>query len=141
MSYPNPYRIVTIDQENVAEIESRFVTDIEYDTGELAFPDYAEAYLSEGLTGLAYYTLTLPADQGGYGLDPDMATLIAPQIAGAYTAHYAGDEAPTPEILAMIDTYMQSDDPTVQFLGQMFLALWTDLPPGDTDAIIESLQK
>jgi hypothetical protein len=136
VTYPNPYRMVTLDTDGTIRIESSYVTDVDYETGGLTFPDYAKTYLSEGLVGLAHYTISLPVDQGGYGLPDEQATVLSPQIAAAYTAHYAGDESSESETLAVINAYMQSDDPTMQLLGQMLYALWTDLPPADNQAIM-----
>jgi 5'-nucleotidase len=131
VTYPNPYRIVTLDADGSTDIESVYITSADYDTGGIPFNDYSQAYLSEGLMGLAHYTLTLPADEGGYGLPDAQANALAPQITAAYMAHYAGDETPSEEILGIISAYVQSEDLTTQLLGKTLYSLWTDLPPAD----------
>ena len=137
VTYPSPYRVVSLTTAGTAEIVSDRITEIDYDTGDLTFPDYALAYLTEGLHGIAVAMLTTPADQGGYGLSAEAAEAIAPQIVDAYVAHYAGDESPDAETQAAIPAYLQSDDPVTRTLGQTLGALWTDLPPADNFATID----
>lgn len=47
-------------------------------------------------------------------------------------AHYIGDEHPDPAILGQLQSYLQSPDSRYQALG----TLWTDLPPGDRNALL-----
>lgn len=139
VTWPNPYRIVTLDEENTADIQSRFITDIDYDTGGVAFPDYAEYQFSEHVYNVYCMALSFPADQGGYGWEwpASRAELGAWQAMEAWKAFYAGDESPDRETLAAIDLYTQSDDPTMQLAGQLLSGLWTDLPPADNDVTIQ----
>lgn len=137
VTYPCPYRVVSLTSDGTAEIVSDQITEIDYDTGGLTFPDYALAYLTEGLLGIAHATLTAPADEGGYGLPAEAAETIAPQIADAYIAHYAGDESPDAETQAAIAAYLESDDPVTRTIGQALGALWTDLPPADNFATLD----
>lgn len=137
VTYPSPYRRVALSPDNTVTIETEFISEIDYDTGPVSFPDYSENFLSEGLNTMAHYSLTLPADQGGYGMTPEQANMIAPYIANAFKAHYTGDETPDQETLAAINTFLESQDPTTRFLGQSLYALWTDLVPGDNTLQIE----
>ncbi|MCP4088680.1 MAG: metallophosphoesterase, partial [Gammaproteobacteria bacterium] len=137
-TYPNPYRMVTYSQQdNSIDIVSEFITEIDYDTGSLSFPEYAEADLDEGLLGLTYYMLTLPPEQGGFGLSAEQAEMLAPHATMGFKGHYAGDETPTQETLAMINTLLESEDPTSKMLGQILYSLWTDLPPADNMLTIQ----
>ncbi|MCP4346284.1 MAG: metallophosphoesterase [Desulfobacterales bacterium] len=137
-TYPNPYRVVTYSQQdNKVNIISEFITEIDYDTGSLSFQEYSEADLDEGLSGLIYYMLTLPPEQGGFGVPAEQAGMLVPYASAAFKAHYAGDETPTQETLVMINTLIESQDPTSKMLGQILLSLWTDRPPADNMLTIQ----
>ncbi len=131
VTYPNPFRTVTLDRGNLADIETHYVETIDYDTGLMTFPDYARAYLEEGIYGLAHHTLTQPVPDGGYGLSPEEADQAAPLIVSAFEAHYQGNESPGPETLGAIDAFLASSDPAMVQLGMTLSALWTDPPPDD----------
>ena len=53
----------------------------------------------------------------------------------ALIANYAGDEAPSPELLAMIGQWIGSPEP-MHSLGLSLWGLWTDLPPTDNELVI-----
>ncbi len=101
----------------------------DYDTGFMTFPEYAENYLLEGLNSLVYASLTMPTDQGGYGLPAEQANALTPMIVAAFAAHYAGNESPDAETLAAIEGMLASDDRVTKSLGQSLYALWTDSTP------------
>jgi 3',5'-cyclic AMP phosphodiesterase CpdA len=128
---PCPYRIVTLHGNNAAQIETRHITAIDYDTGGVPFPDYAQGFLYEGLIGIAQYTLTTQ-----YGLDAGTVAYLAPFVADGFAAHYAGDEVPGPADLALISELMSSGDETRVFLGQTLGSLWADLAPTDNRALL-----
>ena len=129
VTYPSPYRIVTLQPGRNMEVDTEFISDIDYDTGADSFPEYAEKYLTEGLTGIAYQML-----QVQYGLPAGEQTLtLAAQLADAFKAHYAGDEYPTTETLMLIGGYLSEPPGSVEnLMGQYLGTLWTDLAPGDT---------
>jgi predicted phosphodiesterase len=133
-TFPIPYRVVSLDEGNVVNIHSEFITEIDYDTGDMTFPEYAEIFLDEGLFLLAFEMLTLPSEEGGFDLDPDdpLTSDIAQQAAEGFKAHYKGDEKMTWETLAAIIFFLQQDDPVVRLLAGALLAIWTDLTPEDT---------
>ncbi len=131
VTYPSPFRIVTL-MAGKAAIHTEYVKRIAYNTGGVPFPEYARNFLMEGLLGIAQYTL-----KNQYGLSDEMAAQLAPLVANAFAAHYAGDESPDPATLATISNFLKSPDPTTQFLGQTLYALWTDLPPADTHAFLD----
>ena len=137
VTYPSPYRTVTIKPDSSTMILSRYITDIDYDTGDQSFSAYARDYLHDGLVTIADTLLTAPADMGGFGLDEATSSVVSPQMAQAYMAHYAGDERPDSTTSATIDYYLASDDATTQYLGQMLNTLWTDLLPGDNTYVTE----
>ncbi|BBO86115.1 hypothetical protein DSCO28_66810 [Desulfosarcina ovata subsp. sediminis] len=128
---PCPYRIVTLHGSNAAQVETRYITEIDYDTGGVAFPEYAQDFLYDGLMSIAQYSLIYD-----YGLDSGTAAYLAPYVADAFAAHYAGDEQPDDDTLALINGFLGSADTTTQYLGQMLYALWNDLAPTDNRALI-----
>ncbi|BBO78384.1 hypothetical protein DSCW_58010 [Desulfosarcina widdelii] len=129
---PCPYRIVTLHGDNAAQVETRYITEIEASyTGGEDFQEYAQAFLYEGLLGIAQYSLVYQ-----YGLDAATAGDLAPYVAKAFVAHYAGDEQADDETLNLINGFLSSTDATTQYLGQMLYALWTDLAPTDNRALI-----
>ena len=134
VSYPCPYRIITLRPGKDLSVDTGFISDIDYDTGGVPFPQYAENYLTGGLTRISYYML-----QTQYGLPEGEPTLtFANQLAQAFTAHYAGDESPTPETLALIGGYLAHPAGSIENeLGQYLGTLWTDLPPADTTLDID----
>ena len=133
VTFPCPWRVVTLKDDRTVDIETRYITEIDYDTGGLPLSIYASTYLYEGLYGIAMYTLMQPVESGGYGLDQETAQEFAPHFAEAFMAHYAGDESPTPETLGMLSGYISDPNPVVSQLGMWLYALWTDLEPADGD--------
>ncbi len=133
VTYPCPVRTVTIDTDLIADIQSQFVTEIDYDLGGVTFPEFAQNFLLTGLNQIVLYTLMMPVEQRGYGVPQDTAAQYAPYIANAFAAHYAGDESPTLEILGMIQTLMASEDANELLIGSMLGALWLDETPDNTN--------
>lgn len=136
VTYPNPYRIVDIKDDGNLDIKTRYVTEVDYNTGFMTFPEYAENYLLEGLNNLVYASLTMAADQGGYGLPAEQANQLTPMIVAAFAAHYAGNETPDAETLAAITNMMNSADSATKSLGQSLYALWMD-PTLDVNVAID----
>ncbi|MBI9091943.1 MAG: choice-of-anchor I family protein [Desulfobacterium sp.] len=132
VTYPCPYRIVTINDPDTLDITTKYVTDIDYDTNGLSFTDYAANYLETGLVQLAKAVLTAPPAHGGFGMpDNPESDAVAQMITSAFTAHYKGDEAPDMETLGIINGFMKSGDLVKTELGKILHTLWTDLNPMD----------
>jgi hypothetical protein len=129
VTYPCPIRFVTL-LNGEAAISSEFIESIPYDTGGVPFPEYAYDYIFQGLQGIA---ITMLMD---LGLDEPTAQTFAPYVAEAFIAHYAGDESPSPEALAFIDTLLNSGDQLLVFFGQFMGSVYTDLPPADTSGVL-----
>jgi hypothetical protein len=121
--YPCAYRIATLDSANMLHIESELVTNINFDTGGMAFQDYALN---------AVWAPTVAIAQGRiettFGLAPADAALVAPLVAQGVIANYAGDESPSAETQAIIGGLISQPEPR-HTLGVILLGLWTDLPP------------
>lgn len=125
---PCPYRIVRIGTDQKARIESRFITEIEGHSGDMAA--YAEAYVYRGTIKLADTALKT------YRVSAADRARLAPQISRAYVTHLKGDEqAPA----VMVDTSGLS--PWGRFVMWMQADLiegwYTDLPPADNRLTID----
>ena len=131
VTYPSPYRIVDLHGDSTAVIRTFTVDDIDYDTGGVDFPEYAENYLHEGLINLAAYQL-----QTAFYFSETEAAAAAPTVAEAFIAHYAGDENPSNETLQQIMIHLASADARYVALGEALYVLWTDLTPGDTSGVL-----
>ncbi len=134
VTYPSPVRFVSLTETGAA-IHTEYVTAIDYDTGGVPFPEYAHGFLYQGLLGIAQYTLIHQ-----YGLDAAAASYLAPYVADAFAAHYAGDETLDGDTLGFIMTLINNSDATVQFLGQSLYALWADLSPADGNTFLDLSQ-
>ncbi|MFK5952704.1 MAG: hypothetical protein QM498_06560 [Desulfobacterium sp.] len=62
VTYPGPYRIVTMKPDNSTMISSRYITESDYDTGDQNFSTYARDYLHDGLVTIADSMLIALAD-------------------------------------------------------------------------------
>jgi hypothetical protein len=130
ISYPNAFRIVSLDKLGALHIESRRVTEIDADTGGLPFPDYAASFMATRLPALAAVQLeTL------FGLPEAQAVQIAPLVAQALMAQYAGDEAPDAQTQGRLNSFVASPEP-MHTLGLLLWGLWSDLPPSDNALVV-----
>ena len=134
VTYPSPVRFVSLT-EKAAAIHTEYVTKINYETGGVSFPAYAENFLYEGLLSIAQYTLIY-----AYGLDAGTAGNLAPYVADAFAAHYAGDESLDSATMSFISGLLADSDTTVQYLGQLLYSLWADLLPADTNTFLDLTQ-
>lgn len=122
VTYPCPYRKVSISDNGICTIESRFIESI--DSMETGFTDYAEEFAFKGTAGIAESTLEK------YRVSEKGIQILAPQIAEAYLAHLAGDEDPPEEILTTEGTGIMGR--IVGFFQKDLVhGWWTDLWPVD----------
>jgi hypothetical protein len=132
VTYPAPIRFLTLSEDGAA-IHTERVTRIPRSyTGGRPFPEYAYDFLYQGLLGIAQYTL-----QTQYGLPETQAAFLAPYVADAFAAHYAGDESPDAGTLAFIQGLLADPDETTQFLGGTLYLLWSDLAPADSNTYLD----
>lgn len=131
LSYPVPVRTVVLQPDLSAQFISQNIQTIDYNLGGKTFPQYAMEFLTAGVNQLAIAILTMPPEQGGYGIPAQQAALVAPSIASALIAHYSGNEIMTSQIQALINTFLASGDQNMLLLGTALTAIWTDLPPDD----------
>lgn len=129
-AYPCAFRIATLDSQNLLHIESQQVTAINADTGGLPFQEYAFNAIFAPTVELAAARI-----EATFGLPHDQAAAVAPLVAQAIVANYAGDEAPSAETQAFINALIGSPEPQ-HTLGTILWGLWTDLPPADGELVL-----
>jgi hypothetical protein len=128
VTYPCPYRTVTLSRDQTARIESRFVTRVKSYKGD--FAAYAKDYVFRGTLEKANTALK------GYRVSKKDMEIISPQIAEAYVAHLEGDEKKPEKTI---------HDEGVSVWGKFIILMqrdlidgwWTDLPPGDNTLKID----
>jgi len=130
VTYPCPYRVMKliIDEQKLI-MNTKTITEINYNTGSKTFPEYAKDFLNTGMNGITNYILMSPP----YSLDSATATAMTPHVVSAYVAHYAGDESMPPAEAGFID-YLKSVGQNV--FAYMLTSSWTDLYPADNNLIL-----
>jgi hypothetical protein len=132
VTYPVPYRLIITDESlSLFNIESRLITQIDYDTGGIPFPQYAQQYLEDGLLIIAQSILV-----DTFGLDPAEAQAYAPDVVKAFQANYVGDENPDSDTLHTALSFLMMPDPTLKLIGIGIFSLWNDLSPADNNLSI-----
>ncbi|HEY9162029.1 MAG TPA: metallophosphoesterase [Desulfomonilia bacterium] len=122
VTYPCPYRIVTITKDQQADIQSRFVMSIPSHPND--FREFAERYVYEGTINMANDALT------GYHVAPADQKIISPQISRAYVTHLKGDEQ-KPAVVRNTDGLSLWGSFIFFMRGSLIEGWWTDLPPQD----------
>jgi 3',5'-cyclic AMP phosphodiesterase CpdA len=130
-AFPCAYRIATLDAAAQLRIETRRVTAIHYDTGGVPFQQYAFNAIFAPTVEIA--TVRIMAM---FGLPREQAAAVAPLVAQAIVANYAGDETPSAETQALIHGLISSPNEPDHTFGLILAGLWTDLPPGDSDCVV-----
>ena len=124
VTWPCPYRSITVEGKTLT-IETTLIEEVE---GRDDFQTYAQNYINTGLNSLATYMFMSEP----YSLPQEQATAIAPYFANGFMAHYCGDESPTAEDLATIQS-LSSQNATI---GSALGTIWTDLTPADNTVTI-----
>ena len=144
---PCPIRYVRL-AENSFNYATDHVTEVEgYDN----FQQHATEFLQTGMEELVEAMLPGILVQNGVSAEQagTMATQLANQplgenitvkslLAGAFAAHYAGDEQMKEPVQAIVNGLAQGGDesmkPLYQMLAGAVTALYTDIPPADCEA-------
>jgi 3',5'-cyclic AMP phosphodiesterase CpdA len=131
-SFPNPVRSVEITGSQTMEIRSSFITEIPSFAAEgSSFQDFARESLYGGISRIAVTTMK------GLGIREAEASTIAPQIADAFLAHYAGDEQFTGTEMLKSKGLSLMAAIVVGSRKDLVTGLWHDLPPADNALDIE----
>ena len=128
VTWPCPWREITISAGQTCTIESRFIKAI--DSMPEGFSDYAHNFALEGTVGLARDALEQ------YHVSEKGMDLLAPQIAEAYLAHLAGDEDKPDTVISAKGTGIMGRV-VVFFQKDLVEGWWTDLPPADNRLVID----
>ncbi len=129
VTYPNPYRIVSIAPSQEMTVQSKYVSSIATTAGD--FREYSRTFLHQGVAGIATKRIT------DYRVGEAEARKLAAQVADAYVAHFSGDEK-LPEGKEALQTRGLSPMAwlVVRFYGGRIQAMWRDLEPPDNDLVI-----
>jgi 3',5'-cyclic AMP phosphodiesterase CpdA len=120
LSYPHPYRIVTI-KKGFVRINSRFIYDIPGEFGNKTFYEYSRSFTENSARQLARE----------FGLFGNIADLFV----NAYMAHLVGDEQSCEQILQRISELKSSQLLLFRTAGYYLASVWTDLKPPDNNLI------
>jgi predicted phosphodiesterase len=124
LSAPCPWRLATLYKDGRLTLDTRTIKDVSVPGGN--FPQYATTFLSTGMTNLVAYMLI-----NDFGVPEDLAGQIAPFVAAAYVANYAGDEEMDAASEQAVQLLNSLGDPTAMLLAQLITSMRTDLPPAD----------
>lgn len=130
VTYPSPYRIVSITASQRATVRTQRVTSIRshpYD-----FHEYALAYIESGVANIAADTIQ------SYGVEPAEAEDLGQKVAQAFVAHYAGDENLPAGQKAISTRGLSLMGRIVVIMRKSLIkGLWRDLPPPDNNITID----
>ncbi len=130
VTYPSPYRIVSIDASQKAEIRTEHVESIRSHPND--FQEYARAYVQSGIQGIATRTIM------AYKVNQAEAEKLAGQVAQAFVAHYSGDESlPAGQEALQSSGLSIPGRVVVLFRKNLVIGLWNDLPPPDNNVTID----
>ena len=128
-TYPCPYRIMNITNDQQAIIKEGMVTSIKSHPTD--FQQFASQYLLSGIAGIATKTLM------GYGIGQTESENIAKQIAQGFAAHYAGDEKLAPGQQPVVETGLSPLAwAVIQYRKDLIVGLWNDLEPADNNVTL-----
>ncbi len=124
LSAPCPWRLATLYKDGRLILDTRTISNVSVPGGN--FPQYATEYLNTGMTNLVAYMLV-----NDFGVPEELAGQVAPVVAAAYVANYAGDEEMDTASEQAVMMLNSLGDPTASLLAQLITSMRTDLPPAD----------
>lgn len=131
VTYPNPYRLVTLDSADRLVIRSFRVEQpvlAEGWPGFRTFADFARDFTYRRELDILDQELANRS-----GLPARRREELAPMLADALLANQAGDELPTVRAFKAPMAMASSKIPDEATVGGLILSLWHDLPPADND--------
>ena len=138
VTFPSPYRLMSLETNGDLAISSHPITTINFDLGGVPFPTFGSNFLYGGMIDLATYMLTSPP----YNLPTANAQFLAPAMAEAFVSHYQGDEGTrpiSPQTQGVIAYLTNQGDPMSLMMANVLTALFTDLPLADNNLTISLL--
>jgi DNA repair exonuclease SbcCD nuclease subunit len=133
VSYPNPVRLVTIDQaKQRLAISSLFIKELpSFAARGTNFWDFSRDSLHAGIAGIAIATMKK------LWVSPEEAATIAPQIADAFAANSRGDENFTGTEMLKSKGLSFMAGIVVGSRKDLVTGLWHDREPADNDLSID----
>ena len=130
VTYPCPYRVVSIDASQQAAFRTELVKSIKSHPQD--FQQFARNYTYEGIAGIATKTIM------GYKVDQAEAEKLAKQVASSFVAHYSGDESlPAGQEMIQEQGLSPMGWLVIQMRKDLIYGLWKDLPPPDNNITID----
>lgn len=123
VTYPLPYRTVSISSDQVLNVKSDFITGI---SSNPFYASYAKEYGHSGIARIAANTLI------GMKVDSSEAWSLSGQVADAFLAHYAGDEI-TPDKPFNMEGIGFKGKLLIGFKKKLVKSLHEDLYPADNN--------
>ncbi|MBA4369776.1 MAG: hypothetical protein C0403_19285, partial [Desulfobacterium sp.] len=127
ITYPSPYRVVRIQDDQRVLIESRFITSIPSHPDN--FSEFSKSFLNNNTLRITDRTLKK------YWMSDQDREKIAPSVATAYAAHLRGDES-KPESFVETDGLGLWGSLIIWMRKDLIEGWWTDLPPADNSVEI-----
>lgn len=131
LTYPCPYRKLTINERSKGIIETKHIESIEYDLDGIAFQDYAKDFLRIGIENIAGMLLDK------FGMSEVEKDNVMPLIIEGLMDHYTGDESADEDMLKKIEELKQSKLALKQLIGKLLSSICVDLPPADNNLEID----
>lgn len=130
VTYPCPYRVVSIDDTQKTVIRTSYIQSIQ--SHPEGFPEYARAYITAGIEGIAATAIQ------GYKVKRPEAEKMAKPVAEAFIAHYYGDERLPAGQEALSSKGLSLPGKLVVIFKNGFIeSLWQDLEPPDNDVVLD----
>jgi DNA repair exonuclease SbcCD nuclease subunit len=131
LTYPCPYRNLSIINNEVATVETVRIQNIDYDLNDIDFQDHAREFLRIGIETITGGMLDK------FGMSQDDKNKVLPLITNGLMSHYEGDEYPDEEVLSKIEELKSDESPMKQLIGKLLSSIWQDLKPADNDLEID----
>ncbi len=131
LTYPCPYRNLSIINNELATVETVRIQSIGYDLKNIEFQDHAREFLRIGIETIAGGMLDK------FGMSEDDKNVVMPLIINGLMSHYEGDEYPDDEVLTKIEELKADEAPLKQLIGKLLSSIWQDLKPADNDLEID----
>lgn len=133
VSYPSPYRLVTIEGDKMTVTSRRLTgTGLQLSRGQ-SLGDYSRQFACDGITGIVNRLLPKATPS-------NVRADVCHEICKAYTAHLDGDEHMPEGETAVIDAIAARVRPYSLKLSYVFAhaceSLWADHEPQDNDIVI-----
>jgi|GEM_PF-182668 len=133
VTWPCPFRTIDITDNDLVDVKTGLINEIDYDLGGQSFQEYAYDYISAGFPILVNFILTQQ-----YGVPQFLADQMNPAITEGFLQHYYGDEpGPSPESQAVIQFLLTSNDPQLILFGNLIASIFTDHEPSDWEFSFE----